>query len=311
MQSYIKAKKKQSNIFGVLKLIAFLTIVTFLIYRFTLIEDYNELSINSPEFLPLVIALLLVPVNWWIEFQKWKLTTKVIDHGFSASLNRNSFLAGMITGLLTPNMIGNFIGRIFYFPRKDRMIITLLTLIANQSQFMITLLFGIMSLMIIPIGTELINYNGVIWVLTGIVVLLSLAGYFYIEHVLMFFGRTERLGKRIDSVLAEASMFRIKVLLYSLFRYLVFISQFALVLMVFGVEFEMEVLFRIAQVYFLSALIPTLFLGKLGVRESVAILIFGSAGIPEISVLVASLSIWLINLIIPTLIAITLVKKAN
>lgn len=176
---------------------------------------------------------------------------------------------------------------------------------------MITLLFGIMSLMIIPIGTELINYNGVIWVLTGIVVLLSLAGYFYIEHVLMFFGRTERLGKRIDSVLAEASMFRIKVLLYSLFRYLVFISQFALVLMVFGVEFEMEVLFRIAQVYFLSALIPTLFLGKLGVRESVAILIFGSAGIPEISVLVASLSIWLINLIIPTLIAITLVKKAN
>jgi hypothetical protein len=79
--------------------------------------------------------------------------------------------------------------------------------------------------------------------------------------------------------------------------------------MAFGVDFEPMVIAKIAQVYLISAMVPTLLLGKLGVRESVGIVILGSLGISELTVLISSLSIWFLNLILPSLFALVLLKS--
>jgi hypothetical protein len=58
-------------------------------------------------------------------------------------------------------------------------------------------------------------------------------------------------------------------------------------------------------------LTPSLFLGKIVVRESIAVAILGFAGIAPIPVLLSSLSTWLLNLIIPAIWASLKIKKIN
>lgn len=309
MQSYIKAKKNQLNIFGLLKIVAFLLILTYLVYRLFYASKTDSFHLPFQSVWPLFLAVLLVPLNWFFEYRKWTLITDLVDDQLSKRDVNSAFYAGMISGLVTPNMIGNFLGRMFYFSRRNRGVVTLLTLIANQSQFIVTLIIGAISFAIIPIGDVRIETGPWQWCLIGGALVFSLVLYFTVEHILCVYGKTKRMGERLKQLFQRTDNFRFKVLLLSFLRYTVFISQFVLVLFAFGAEFEIELLLKIAEVYLVSALIPTLFLGKLGVRESVGIFILGSMGITEVTVLVSSLFIWLVNLIIPTLIATLFVKK--
>lgn len=308
MQSVIKAKKNQLKFFGVLKIIAFLLILAYLFYR---ISSSSELSWSSFEItnsFALIFAIGLIPLNWFLEFLKWRITTKALTEEVSPDSVKHSFYAGMITGLLTPNMIGNFIGRMYYFKRKDRIVVTLLTLISNQAQFLVTLLIGSICFLLIPSFDGSLTLDLYAWIAIGLVIVLGLTGYFYFEKVLQLFSRTGKIGRRLELVFLRLKAFRSKVLALSLLRYGVFITQFALILMAFGVDFEPIVIAKIAQVYLISAMVPTLLLGKLGVRESVGIVILGSLGISELTVLISSLSIWFLNLILPSLFALVLLK---
>ncbi|MFZ9028022.1 MAG: lysylphosphatidylglycerol synthase domain-containing protein [Crocinitomicaceae bacterium] len=305
----IKAKKNQLKFFGVLKIIAFLLILAYLFYRLSINDDLTWSSFKITNSFALIFVIALIPLNWFLEFLKWRITTKALTEEVLSADLKHSFYAGMITGLLTPNMIGNFIGRMYYFKRKDRVVVTLLTLISNQAQFLITLLIGLMCFILTPSyegGLRLDIYS---WVPIGLIAGLGLTGYFYFERVLQLFAKTRKIGRRLELVFLRLSRFRAKVLVLSLLRYLVFITQFTLILMAFGVDFEMIIIAKIAQVYLISAMFPTLLFGKLGVRESVGIVILGSLGIPELTVLFSSLSIWLLNLILPSLVALILLKS--
>lgn len=309
MQSVIKAKKNQLKFFGVLKIIAFLLIVAYLLYRLSNTENITWSSFEVSNMLPLILAIALIPLNWFFEFAKWRLTVKSITEEVSPITVRNSFYSGMISGLLTPNMIGNFIGRIYYFKRKDRIVLTLLTLVSNQAQFLMTLLIGLVSFILVPVSVEGLSLDVYTWISIGLISGLCLVGYFYFERILQVFTRTRKIGRRLELVFLRLTTYRAKVLTLSFLRYIIFITQFTLILVSFGVHFEPILIARIAEVYLISALIPTLLLGKLGVRESVGIVILGSLGISEITVLISSLSIWVLNLILPALIALILLKS--
>ncbi len=309
MQSVIKAKKNQLKFFGVLKIIAFLLILAYLFYRLSNTDDLSWSSFEITNSFAFIFAIGLIPFNWFLEFLKWRITTNALTEEVSSDSVKHSFYAGMITGLLTPNMIGNFIGRMYYFKRKDRIVVTLLTLISNQAQFLITLLIGSICFLLIPSVQRNLTLDTYAWIAIVLLFGLGLAGYFYFERVLQLFTKTRKIGRRLELVFLRLSTFRVKVLALSMLRYLVFITQFTLILIAFGVDFEPIVIAKIAQVYLISALIPTLLLGKLGVRESVGIVILGSLGIPELTVLISSLSIWFLNLILPSLFALVLLKS--
>ncbi len=77
----------------------------------------------------------------------------------------------------------------------------------------------------------------------------------------------------------------------------------------FGVEWNFYLITAIWQVYLLTMLVPSLFLGKIGVRESIALLVLSSLGINEVSILVASTLIWLINTLSPALVGLVICRK--
>ena len=103
--------------------------------------EIKKINIQNP--IPFGIAILLSFANQYLEFSKWNKTLKFIKE----STNKiQSYLAGALTGFLTPSLLGNFIGRMYYYPRVKRPRIITLTMLGNGAQFITSIYFGMVSL---------------------------------------------------------------------------------------------------------------------------------------------------------------------
>ena len=303
----LKTKQNQRKIFNFVKLILFvgvLAIVYWQIKNFNA-EAWREFKLARP--LSLIMAGMLVFTNIWLAYLKWKVTLNVVVPGTEPKVATQSFFAGVVTGMLTPNMVGNFIGRFYYFERERRTSIILFTLLSNYAQFLASLTFGWVAILITG---DLIVIEGsrsfLIWLGIGVVV--AYLSYFFIDNFLFRIRRKGYFVAFRDTLRANRS-YRSKILGLSLARFLVFTLQFSLVLDAFGESISLTSIMAIWQVYLLTMLIPSLFLGKIGVRESIAIFVLSGIGMNEFAVLFASLIIWAINSLSPALVGFVICKN--
>lgn len=257
-------------------------------------EQLSSISIALP--LAFLLAILLVIPNQWFEFKKWK---KIV-HSFSTITSKTtlvkSYFAGNITGLVTPNLIGNFIGRMYYFERRYRPKIIVLTLLANGSQFLTSIYFGLLSITLFgfkPFQIPLLNP-----IYLTVFILITLILYFTFEQLLKNF----QFLKKINIHLLNSFEIRYSLLLYSLIRYLIFSFQYFLILCSFGVPIDLKLIPIIWSIYFWSTLTPSLWFGKLVIRESISIWILSQYIENTGIILIASISLWCINQGIPAII---------
>jgi len=109
--------------------------------------------------------------------------------------------------------------------------------------------------------------------------------------------------------LKKSPWFRIQILLLSFARFVVFTMQFSLMLLAFGADWSWELIAAIWQVYLLTMIAPSLILGKVGVKESIALFVLSTLSINEITILFASLSIWFLNTVSPALLGLIVCRN--
>jgi uncharacterized membrane protein YbhN (UPF0104 family) len=300
--------KKQKTIFIFLKLILLLVVIVFFYFQFKKVNWSNQaIYVENPFFLLLV--LLLVPVNWFFEWRKWTLTLAVVDVYTQPATKLHAFFAGIVTGMLTPNMLGNFIGRIYYFDRKHRIALVILTLVTNYAQFIASIFLGIVALLILNKSPWILDIAQLNWVFIFLAILFLLI-YFNFEWVFKYIKRKTRMYLLIRN-LQRRRVFRWKILGLSLLRHAVFTLQFSLMLSAFGEDFNFHTMLWIWQFYLWLTLAPSLFLGKLAIRESVAIWVLTAAGMGELTIVISSFLIWVFNLLLPTVIGLFIIKRQS
>ena len=268
-------------------------------------EKMSEVKVHS--WFMLILVLLLMPLNYLFEWLKWRTILNSFNSNFGIQTRFQSFLAGIITGMLTPNMQGNFIGRLYYFPKRFRINIILLTLWSNLAQFIVSISFGLIAIVLLGKVPGEFNVQKYLYPLAGIVSLILLLYFtanYYLPYVL-----NKKTAKRFKMVLKEVPFFKWKILLFSVLRYLVFSLQFYLILIAFGQSGEVETYLWVWQLYLWTTIAPSLILGKLFIRESIAIWVLGSIGMNEWSVALSAFLIWIFNLLIPTLIGTVVCEK--
>lgn len=303
----LKSNKKQSVIFFFIKLILFAAVI-FLIYsQINRIDagKWQDFAIKRP--FSLIIAVLLVFPNMWLALMQWKITLKVMDLASDRKRTIHSFFAGLLTGMLTPNMAGNFIGRFYYFDKEHRGTITFLTILSNFSQLLATLLFGVIA--VFAVGE--IYQIGDSWQLKSLFIFgctVALFVYFFIEKPLRWFKRTSFLAMS-QTILKKHPRFRWDLIWWSMARFLVFTIQSSLVLHSFGETWSVELILAIWQVYLITIMVPSLFLGKLGVKEVISLSILGALGLNEYSIIFASLIIWFVNSMAPALLGLLICDR--
>lgn len=303
MYLLIKTSKNNSVKFKRLKIILAILIGVVCIFQFNKLEINSLHKITLINYLPLLLALLLVILNYWMEYLKWNLIVRTTRQPVTTSVKIQSFFAGVITGMLTPNMQGNFIGRIYYFPRKTRLPITLLTLTSNLGQFCVTIVLGLLALFLLD-SQEIVR-----WFVPAIIVMTALIFYFFFERITPLAVRF-KWYRHIQQLLKDNKGIRIQFLVYSFLRSIVFSIQFLLVLGAFGAEISWNTYWLIWELYLFTTLSPSLVFGKLFVRESLALWILAPLAISDWNIVAASFSIWVINLLLPTLCGLFICKKS-
>ncbi len=260
---------------------------------------------------PICLALALLFLNWGLEGFKWKRLMHR-EYPISTLVSVKAAFAGNATGAFTPNRIGGFIGRVMYLPKDKVLIGTLNTFVGNLAQLIATVVFGVF-------GSGLISFQSIrmctgeqsetaSWIIGGLVglgliVLLHL--YFYTSAWLNLFFKFKwfaRYKDKFEFLSQRSKLMLAEVLFYSLLRYVVFAFQFYLTLSFFEVHMDfLTCLALVGYLYLTITLIPT-FLGKLGVREGAAGLIFCAFSPSVSATTMASLLLWMVNVAIAAII---------
>lgn len=310
----IKAKKNIEVFTFLLKILLFFALIWLFFNQVKRIDwsKWNDVTLQSP--LLLAVVILLVFANWGFEFLKWDVVLNFSGVRSSGKMRFRSFLAGIITGLLTPNMIGNFIGRMFYFQRRDRVAIVLLTLFANAAQFLASIFFGLIAVLWLGIPGKSFAWSHESFLLT-VILLFSLLTLLYLkfERIPLKVVTGNKYIRRIIPLMKRRSFFRVKLLLLSLARHFIFSLQYWLLLKTFGLEIDLSWFGWIWQVFFWATLIPSLWFGKLVIRESMALWILAPlTGNPAL-ILFASVFLWILNQAVPAATGIPYLRtqKAN
>jgi uncharacterized membrane protein YbhN (UPF0104 family) len=129
---------------------------------------------------------------------------------------------------------------------------------------------------------------------------------FYLKLLVKLLVKFKFFKKHIQTFEILASYSRkdlVLVLLFSFSRYIVFVFQFYLLLVLFDADILLhEALIGISLTYFVSSVIPSFTLAELGIRGSAALFFLGMFTNQEIAIIMASSILWLINLAIPAVI---------
>jgi uncharacterized membrane protein YbhN (UPF0104 family) len=282
-------------------------------------EDWLSLLLRSwqGEGRGLVLAvILLIPVNWGLEAWKWRLLARKVEKMPYGRAYR-AVMAGLCLGFITPNRVGDYAGRILALRSSKRTEAVGAVFLGRISQMLVTLSAGSLSLFYLSFsGGEEVARPGLFGaaVATALLAILLFCGLLFSRHLLQFFHRASLLRpfRQYVSILGRYSPAELgKVLLLSGGRYGVFGLQFGLLLYVFGLRFTWEEgAVGIAGTYLLKSVLPSFnALSDLGLREVSAIYFFGFFGHPHLPVLSASLSLWLLNLGLPTAIGLFFVMR--
>ena len=279
---------------------------------------WHHLSGNLPASSSLfALALILVPLNWALEAFKWqKLVAQTHPLSFTNSLR--AVFSGLSVGIFTPKRIGEIGGRIAYLPKAHRIKGGYFTLLGSLAQHITTLTVG-------AIATGFILFSKAFGQFTLPNALKStIATAFLLIYVCCLFlyfnsGAALKHIRKINWLKRHLPIehsfhtpwpLLARVLFISHLRYLVFASQFALMLYYFQVDISWAHAFcGIAATYFILSLVPSTSLIELGIRGSVALFVIGGLSAPAPGILFASMLLWLINLALPSLLGSVLFLK--
>ena len=288
-----------------------LGIVCFLFIWFKIIDQFTtekkELFIstlkNERTLYLFSFAILLMIPNWLIESFKWKLITSSIEKiSYIASVK--GVFSGICIGNLTPGRIGEFAGKLIYFKPENRSKITVTHFVCGSTQLFVTVFIGLISLLLFFNGK---NTEPGFFIIS---LIFSTLAFFALLFILI---KTKTIYKWISELkwlkkfqLGTVDFSRkiiLNLILLSVLRYVVFSSQYIILLKICGANATYSELFVPVSISFmLMSTIPMISFIEVAVRAGIALVLFSSYISNDLLIVSASSALWLINIIIPSII---------
>ncbi len=273
------------------KLLVFVAVIGTLYFQLNNVDWEHAKGLEIKHWWALVLAFLLLIPNLWMEFLKWKIITNPMH--VEMKLVKNAFWAGVASGFMSPNGWGNFLGRLIYFQKRQTIYIIFSTALANLSQLIPTLLFGLFAV--------LLKYgdSNSIWLFTSAGAICILAFYFFGDYLLPKKRSRFQFVRRLQSIRGRYQSLKWPFLTFSMIRFLVFSLQYVLLFVTFGYEDFWFLLTQIWLIYLFTSFVPSLWSGKVLIRETAALFVFSGTLVSVPDIIVSSIIIYLINIALP------------
>jgi hypothetical protein len=291
--------------FKTIKKVLFVVILGYMGYKVWGMESFfvsqgqylsEHIFVHNGLFLGL--ALFLCPLNWAFEAMKWKEASKVLSPLRFVDAFR-SVVMGQALNLVFPASIGHCAGRLLGMEQGagSKIKAVGLVLVCQAVQMWVTIAACIVGCLyfgqrVIPFALD--------W---EIAVALFMLAIFFALILFSFVRSMPWFQMFVCEVKKVPFQTVLAVVFYAVLRYLTFTTQFVLVLYFMGASAAWYQLgLALSLVFMAKSLMPTInFMSDLGVREFAALLFLPLLGLPEQMVVAASLWVWLINVLLPSL----------
>ena len=267
----------------------------------------------------LVLAFILMPVNWLLETYKWKtlLSAFYPIHIYQAF---KGILAGVSISLFTPNRVGDYGGRILAVPAKHNWHALLATAIGSYAQLLILITGGLGAVLyFIQFHSEWpqLLLTSFWWLSCGLLLL----AYFFFFNINKLITLIDKLSlpkrfQRLFRYIYEIRQFQrfqlIKALELSLLRYIVYCLQYYMIVRFVGIEAPFwGALSGIASIFLIQSSVPLPPLAALLARGEAALIIWGHFSENTIGILAATFGLFILNLCIPALFGLGVIVRIN
>jgi uncharacterized membrane protein YbhN (UPF0104 family) len=279
-------------------------------------NDVSRISLDSlldtiiNNYSLIFIVVLMMFINWMLESLKWKFMIRKIET-ISFFTSFRAIFSGITVSSFTPNRIGEYGGRVFCLEKSDRIQAVFITILCSMAQLLTTIIFGSFAFFILHeqfledqyFIIEISRFSLFVLFVLNILFVLAYFNIAFLINFLWKFSFFNFLRQYINVI----SLFNFKDLLvtflYSVFRYIVFSIQFLILLYVFNVDISLyDAVLSVMLVFFFITLTPTITIAEIGVRGSMALLVFLKFSTNVIGILSSTFLLWIINLIIPAII---------
>ncbi len=287
----------------ILKISVSLSALFFLFWKIknqTTVEDlinvFSEFNIYKTIFC--VLTVLLAVPNLLLEGLKWKTLLQNIEKVNILNAMR-AVLAGMSISMLTPNRLGEIPGRSVFTSPGNRKKALLAASVGSLNQAFVTIFMGTISIFLLNnfynFGSKGFSNFKFSIIITALIVVLLLT--FSLEPIRKKVNEhKQKIGKLIEGNVIY------RTFILSILRYIIFTCQYFILLKIFHVDILWTQGFlAIAATYLVLYITPFLTITEPGVRGSASILCIGFFSDNIMGILLAGLSIWLINIALPAL----------
>ncbi len=260
----------------------------------------NNVIYNSTTFLNLIFFLLLATINWFFEILKWKtIASHIQEISFLTAMKQS--LTSLTVSLTTPNRIGEYGAKAYFFARDKRKQVLVLNFFSNAIQMGVTTLFGIIGIGIVLQQYELPFSTLKLMVSLTLIGLILILGFRYKKKELLIKGLS--ISNVYQKFKTLSFQIKLKLAIFSILRYLTFSLLFYSLLHFFNTNISLlQFIPLIFSMYLIVSVIPTIFIFDVVVKGGAAVWLFSFAGVSEIPVLSTVLCMWILNFVIPSVI---------
>lgn len=247
----------------------------------------------------MLILFSLTSLNWFFEILKWKQLVNLVQNIslFEAS---KQCLSSLTTSLITPNRIGEYGAKAIYFKKSLRKKILGFTFIGNFYQLVATLFFGIVGFAFFTTSHKIsINFK-TFYVIIAVFVLLFCIFFMAIKSFKIIGKYWKKTVTFLKSIPFSTNL---KILSFSIVRYLLFSHQFYILMVFFSIEISyINAITSITSVYLIASIVPILSFLDVVLKGTIAVWIFSFFQISTLTILTIVSLLWFFNFAIPALI---------
>jgi uncharacterized membrane protein YbhN (UPF0104 family) len=269
-------------------------------------------------------VVLLMLVNWTLESFKWRYLTRNLVK-ISAWEAIEAVFCGLTWAIFTPNRLGEYAGRVLFLPNRKRIHGVFAMAVGSFGQNVITNVLGLSAVTWFLFTFHVHNTPTHIHLNTWFYLLIVIGSVGFILFITIFYFHIIWLVNLLDHIPFIKKYHRffdimgrykkpelINIMLFCMARFAVFSFQYYLIIHLLIPQMPVfEMMMMVLILFFVQSALPSLDLVDIGVRNGMAVFLFGYITNQTIAIMAAVSSIWLINLIIPAILGSVFVLKLN
>lgn len=310
----LKISNHKTKIYLVLRVIVALSL---LIYLISFVELDNIVStFLSSDILLLSLSVLLLLPNIYLQYWKWKLTCEKLIGAKSRRKVLMSLFYGFPAAVFTPARAGEYFGRGLAFKEFHFSEIVLATLVDKLFTILVTFILGSMGMILfisyyyessVHIPMPLMITFLVLTILAVAFIFSDLEWLYKFISPVLKFKFFAKIGERLMILRNLDRSFVLKMMFISSLFFICYLIQFTILLASFSHHFDFSKFFLAALVIMFSkTILSPISFSELGIREGASIFFLTQMGESASTALNASLTLFAINILLPSLVGMIL-----